>query len=140
MKPLPKFELQFPRGEIKDLAARYQYEDDAKPLEAGQRIRRGEHSRANLEVIFRWKTGGRGVSRLNRNADMEIADALHLAVHAQTERAAIAVLCGLYGVDVPVASAVLTAIDPVRYTIIDYRALESLGVTDYVATVDLYLA
>jgi hypothetical protein len=49
------------------------------------------------------ENGGRGVSRLNRNADPEIADALKLAVHAQTERAAIAVLCGLYGVNIPVA-------------------------------------
>ena len=67
-------------------------------------------------------------------------DALHLAVHAQTERAAIAVLCGLHGVDVPVASAILTAVAPERFTIIDYRALESLGVTNYVPTVDFYLA
>lgn len=60
MRPLPTFELQFPRIEIKDFAARYQYKDDAEPLEAGQRIRRGEYTRANLEVIFRWKTAAEG--------------------------------------------------------------------------------
>jgi len=103
------------------------------------RIAGGEYSRANLETIFRWKTGGRGISRLGRNTDAEIEEALRLGAGAQTERAAIAALCGLFGVNVPVASAVLTAINPERYTIIDFRALESLGVTKYNETIDFYL-
>jgi hypothetical protein len=45
-----------------------------------------------------------------------------------TERAALAVLTGLAGVDVPVAFAILTVVDPARFTIIDFRALWSLGV------------
>jgi hypothetical protein len=81
-------------------------------------------------VIFCWKTGGRGISRLHRNTDEEIADALLLAVRAAADRSALAVLCGLNGVEVPVASAILTAINPERFTIIDFRALESLGITD----------
>jgi hypothetical protein len=52
----------------------------------------------------------------------------------------VAVLCGLRGVEIPVASAILTAIDPERYTIIDFRALESLGVKSSWHTVDSYLA
>lgn len=63
-----------------------------------------------------------------------------MAVHARTERAAVAVLCGLRGVEIPVASAILTAIDPKRYTIIDFRALEALGVENSWHTVDSYLA
>ena len=43
------------------------------------------------------------------------------------QRSPIAVLCGLTGVNVPVASAILTAIYPSRYTVIDFRALEALG-------------
>jgi hypothetical protein len=133
------FELQFAPALLRELAARYQYDDENKALMAGSRIAGGENSRTNLEVIFRWKTGGRGISRLSRNTDTEIEDALRMAVGAQTERAAVAVLCGLYGVEVPVASAVLTAINPQRYTIIDFRALESLGIKSYYATVDYYL-
>jgi len=72
--------------------------------------------REHLSEIFEWKTKGRGRSRLSRNSDQEIADALSLAVTARTERAAVAVLVGLQGVLVPVASAILTAIDPDRYT------------------------
>lgn len=69
-----------------------------------------------------------GVSRPARNGDAEIADALDLAMAARTERAAIAVLTGLSGVEIPVASAVLTVTDPDRYTILDFRALWSLHI------------
>lgn len=60
---------------------------------------------------------------------------------ARTERAAMAVLTGLSGVEVPVASAVMTAIDPARYTILDFRALWSLQVERVgYYTVGYYLA
>ena len=137
--PKEPFRLQFTPEQIKPLAARYEYGGDADALKAGQRIARGDFSRANLEMIFRWKTGGRGISRLSRNSESEICDALELAVNAKTERAALAVLCGLTGIDVPVASAVLTAIDPERYTVLDYRALESLGVELSWYTYEFYL-
>ena len=108
-------------------------------LAAGKAIAQGDHTRENLTVIFRWKTGGRGFSRLSRNRDEEIQEALSIAAQAQTARAALAVLLGLSGVDVRVASAVLTAVDPTRYTILDFRALEALGVSVAYYSVDLYL-
>jgi hypothetical protein len=55
------FQLQFAAAQIKQLAARYRYDDDTEALEVGHRIACGDYSRANLEVIFRWKTGGRGI-------------------------------------------------------------------------------
>jgi len=42
-------------------------------------------------------------------------------------------------VEIPVASAILTAIDQERYTIIDFRALEALGISSAYHTVDSYL-
>jgi hypothetical protein len=78
------------------------------------------YSRQNLKDIFEWKTKGRGRSRLGINSDEEIADALRLAKDVKTERAAIAVLTGLAGVLVPVASAVMTTINIDRYSIIDF--------------------
>jgi hypothetical protein len=81
----------------------------------GQNFRRDQYTRKNLETIFEWKTSGRGRSRFTKNNDEEIADALRLAVEAKTDRSAIAKLLGLNGVQVPVASAVLTAIDPERF-------------------------
>jgi hypothetical protein len=51
----------------------------------------------------------------------------------------VAVLTGLIGVNVPVASAILTAIDQRRYTVIDFRALEGLGVKGIVVSINFYL-
>jgi hypothetical protein len=59
------FQLQFPASEVAHLAKRYSYEEDKSVLEAGRRISRGDYSRANIEVIFRRKTQGRGISRLH---------------------------------------------------------------------------
>ena len=135
-----EFTLQFEPADIPRLAKSYQYQQDDEALAAGDRIRSGDYERSNIKTIFDWKTGGRGKSRLQRNSDEEIADALRLAVSAKTERAAIAVLLGLQGVLVPVASAILTAIDPKRYTVIDFRALEALGSKSKDRSVNFYLA
>jgi hypothetical protein len=64
-----------------------------------------------------------------------MADALRLAVAAQTERSALAVLIGLVGVDIPVGSAILTTIDAV----LDFRALYSLSIERSFYSVDFYL-
>ena len=131
--------LQFDPEEIPGLTKRYGPKQDDAALAAGHRIDDGEYTRKNLGEIFEWKTKGRGRSRLLRNTDREIADALALVVKAQTERAAIAVLTGLHGVNVPVASAILTAIDPDRYTVIDFRALAALGSKTQNRSIDFYL-
>jgi len=71
-----RFVLQFDVSEISSLAARYVVDDqgaDDQALRAGREISSGNYSRDNLQVIFRWKTGGRGISRLRRNTDEEIA-------------------------------------------------------------------
>ena len=139
---MPLFTLQFDSSRIFEFARRYKYQDDDIALEAGERIKTGLFTRMNVEQIFGWKTKGRGRSRLLKNTDDEIADALRLVVDARTDRAAIAVLLGLSGVGVPVASAIVTAIYPDRFTIIDFRALEALGISRSLATsitVEFYL-
>jgi len=118
--------LKLRYSEIIALAKRYrsdekEFKTEIMALKAGKIIRRGECSRRNLETIFEWKTKGRGRSRLNKNSDEEIKDALQLACSAKTERAAMSVLRGLNGIDVPVASAVMTAVYTKRFTIIDFR-------------------
>lgn len=138
-KPSADFNLSFDPKEIPIYAARYSFEEDKVALAAGRKIFTGDYNRENLRAIFRWKTKGRGIGRIKRNSDNEIADALGLAVQAKTERAAVAVLVGLYGVDVPVASAILTAIYPKRFTIIDFRALQALGTDSSNRSIDFYL-
>src|SRR5262249_7445156 len=115
--------------------------EDEKAAAHGKSLVDGNYSRAAVEGIYRWKTKGRGISLLRRNSDGEMADALRLACSATTARSALAVLTGLRGVDVSVASAILTAMMPDKYTIIDYRALEALDTTGAGPySVDYYLA
>jgi len=136
--PISGFKLQFNPALIPALVKRYNPSNDNDALNAGKAIRDGTYTRAKLRVIVHWKTK-RQKKRLEENSDAEIRDALSLAIAARTERAAISVLRGLQGVDTPVASAILTAIDPKRYTVIDFRALEALGVTTNDRSVNFYL-
>jgi hypothetical protein len=133
------FRLAFNPVKIQDLASRYDYASDDDPLAAGKKILMGKYTRTNLAVIFEWKTKGRGRSRIQRNSNAEVSDALKLAAEAKTDRAALAVLTGLRGVGVPVASAILTAMHPKRFTVIDFRALEALGVKAPAISIEFYL-
>lgn len=125
--PTGVFQLQFSPSEIKSLSSNYKLDqEEHAAFDAGARILSGDFNRKNLDPIFRWKVRDRGKSRPLLNTDEELSDALQLAVLAKTPRAAISVLTGLSGVAVPVASAIMTAIKPEYYTIIDFRALEVL--------------
>jgi hypothetical protein len=133
-----RFSPRLTPSEAVGCAARYKAIDDEDALKAGRRIKAGECSRAHLQTIFKWKTKDRGKSRIARNSDAEIEDALRLTILAKEPRSGLAVLTGLYGVDIPVASAIATAIHPDRYTVIDRRALETLGYKG-AANMPLYL-
>lgn len=139
VKSQPKFKLRFETREIPKLARKYKSEDDKKALRSGKKIAGGKYSKEHLMIIFEWKTRGRGRTRITKNTDKEISDALRLACAAETERSAIAVLCGLNGVDIPVASSILTCINPKQFTIIDFRALESLSIKRGSKSLDFYL-
>jgi hypothetical protein len=67
--------------------------------------------------------------------------ALHFAAAPDTPEAmAVAVLTALHGVGIPIASAILTAVAPKRYTVFDFRALEALGVKNWTESVNFYIA
>lgn len=120
--------LQFPASEIPRLAAAYRLDArERAAFAAGARIRDGDFSRDNLAPILTWKVNDRGRSRPLRNSDAEVADALRTALLAATPRAAVAVLVGLSGVAVPVASAILAAVRPEHYSVLDHRGLGALG-------------
>jgi len=134
------FKPKFTDAQVPALVKAYGPESDDDALRAGQGIASGTYSLENIKSIFKWKTNGRGISRQENNKPGEIADALRLAAQAETERSAMAVLCGLNGVGVPVASAILTAMFPTRFTVIDFRALQSLGCeNDDDGTINFYL-
>jgi hypothetical protein len=99
-----------------------------KALSAGRRISEGDYSLENLIAIVEWKSS-RPKGYVNKNDPSDISDAFVTLDKCKQDRTKVAVLIGLRGVQVPMASAILTAIDPEHYTIIDVRALQSLGVT-----------
>lgn len=114
------------REEALLLSREYNYGNDLELERAGDAIRNGDYARRHFDAIFKWKTRNRGKSRPQKNSDAEIAEALRIVVAVKSPRLAISTLCGLVGVAIPVASAIMTSIRPSEYTIIDFRALEAL--------------
>jgi hypothetical protein len=128
------FQLQPSESELQELADQYwqkagvkEHELEKAAFEAGEAIRNGEYTLANLEAIVRWKSE-RAVQYLIGNSNEKIRKALKVAASAEasTEEAMNA-LIELHGVDIPVASAILAAIYPEQYTVLDFRTLEALG-------------
>ncbi len=128
------FQLQPAEAELQELAEQYwqkagrkEQELEKAAFEAGESIRNGDFTLANLEAIVRWKSE-RAVQYLIGNSSEKIRRVLAVATkpEASTETAMNALL-ELHGVDIPVASAILAAIYPERYTVLDFRALEALG-------------
>jgi hypothetical protein len=128
------FQLQPTVSELNQLAEQFRreagererrLEDDA--FDAGTAIRNGDYTLGNLEAIVRWKSE-RAVHYLIGNSTESIRRALEVAAAPEASpHEAIGSLLALHGVDLPVASAILTAIFPQRYTVMDCHVLEALG-------------
>lgn len=128
------FQLQPAESELQQLADEYWKKAGDKEqalekaaFEAGESIRNGDYTLANLEAIVRWKSE-RLVQYLIANSDEKIRQALAVAASPESStETAMRALLDLHGIDIPVASAILAAIYPERYTVLDFRALEALG-------------
>jgi hypothetical protein len=128
------FQLQPAEAELQDLAEQYwqtagekEHELEKAAFEAGEAIRNGDYSLANLEAIVRWKSE-RAVQVLIGNSNDKIRRALTVAASLESStETAVKALLDLHGIDIALASAVLAAIFPERYTVLDYRTLEALG-------------
>ncbi len=128
------FQLQPPETELQHLAEQYWqkageklHELEKAAFEAGEAIRNGDYTLANLEAIVRWKSE-RAVHYLIGNSSEKIRRVLGVAAApGASTQGAVNALLELHGVDLPLASAILAAIYPERYTVLDYRALEALG-------------
>jgi hypothetical protein len=134
IKMVAYFQLQPAEAELQDLAEQYwqtsgekEHELEKAAFEAGDAIRNGDYSLANLEAIVRWKSE-RAVQVLIGNSNETIRRALSLAASTQSStEIAVNALTELHGIDIVLASAVLAAIFPERYTVLDFRTLEALG-------------
>jgi hypothetical protein len=128
------FQLQPAELDLQQLAEEYWKEAgererqlEAAAYEAGEAIRNGEHTLPNLEAIVRWKSE-RMVHYLIGNGSENIRAALAVAASpTASPEEAVNALVSLRGVDISIASAILSAIYPDRYAVLDYRALEALG-------------
>ena len=128
------FELQPAEADLQQLAEQYWQEAGERErqlekaaFEAGEAIRNGDYSLLNLETIVRWKSE-RVVHYLIANSNENIKSALAVAASPDVSiEDAVKALIGLRGVDISVASAILAAIYPERYAVLDYRSLEALG-------------
>jgi hypothetical protein len=134
IKMVAYFQLQPAEAELQDLAEQYwqtsgekEHELEKAAFEAGDAIRNGDYSLANLEAIVRWKSE-RAVQVLIGNSNEKIRRALALAASPEsTTEIAVNALTELHGIDIVLASAVLAAIFPECYTVLDFRTLEALG-------------
>jgi hypothetical protein len=140
--------LRFDQSEIGQLEQGYlqraagikdggQVDRDAEA--AGARIRDGDRTKTNLDILFRWKhSSSRFLATLIKVFDSnspERVTAVLNAVHEIVESGgdagdAVTKLVELNGVAVPTASAFLANIYPEKFTVIDILALRSLGVDD----------
>jgi hypothetical protein len=128
------FQLQPAEADLQELAEQYwkkadekEHELETAAFEAGEAIRSGDYSLANLEAIVRWKSE-RLVHYLIGNSNEKIRRVLAVAASPESStESAVKALLELHGVDITVASAILAAIYPERYTVLDFRALEALG-------------
>jgi len=129
-----RFELQPDAQELQQLAEQYwqkagmrEKQLERAAFEAGEAIRGGDYSLVNLEVIVRWKSD-RMVHYLVGNSEAKIKRVLAVAASPESSvRTAVEALTSLRGIDLPIASAILAAIAPERYNVLDFRALEALG-------------
>jgi len=128
------FELQPAESELQHLAGQYwqkaghrEKELEKAAFEAGAAIRGGDYSLGNLETVVRWKSE-RVLHYLVANSEAMIRKVLAVAASPETPvREAVEALTSLRGIDLPIASAILAAIAPERYNVLDFRALEALG-------------
>ncbi len=131
---MAQFHLQPAESELQQLAdqcwqkaGEHEHELETAAFEAGAAIRAGEHTLANLEAVVRWKSE-RVVHFLIGNSEAKIRQVLAVAASPEsTTRKAVEALLELRGVDLAIASAILAAIDPSRYNVLDFRTLEALG-------------
>jgi hypothetical protein len=138
------FTLKWSTEEISQARSRYredagELKREAAAFESGRKIAAGDTEPERLIAIIHWKSSRPKGRIMGSNEPEELSEALRVATSAKQVRTAVGVLCGLNGVGVPVASAILTAIYPRKYTVIDWRALKALGAKKSWLTLDDYL-
>jgi hypothetical protein len=87
--------------------------------------RRGSFTRAEFRAMCRWKSP-RARLQWEQNSSARVRAVSRAALATRDERARMKLLTSLRGVGVPMASAILTLLDPRRYGVLDIRAWQLL--------------
>ena len=126
----PPFVLQCDPAQLPELASRFAYDDGTRIVEQiGPRAKaRGYYMRDEFLELCSWKTQ-RSRSRVARNSAGEVEEVTRLALSARSEALRIWAPMALEGVSWATSSVLLHFAHRDPYPILDYRALEALGVT-----------
>ncbi|HEY2471567.1 MAG TPA: hypothetical protein VGI45_27510 [Terracidiphilus sp.] len=128
------FELQPKEAELQKLAEQCWEEApnrerhlEEEAFEAGEAIRNGDYSLANLEAIVRWKSE-RLVQYVISNNTGSIRRALEAAASPEcTTAEALSALLALKGIEITLATSILATIHPDKYIELEMGDLEALG-------------
>jgi hypothetical protein len=103
--------------------------EDKKTLALVQKLRPARRRRyltpGELEAVCRWKSA-RAIRHIRANSPWRVRSATRRALATRSERQRLTLLRTLQGVSVPMASAILTLLDPRRYGVIDIRVWQLL--------------
>lgn len=86
---------------------------------------RGYLTKPELIKICRWKSA-RAIRHIRRNSAASIRETSSEAFRTRGEQKKLSLLTSLYGVSIPMASAILMLTNPSRYGVIDIRVWQLL--------------
>lgn len=133
---LQTFSLQCQPEELVEFSGRYTYQngtDDRILEEIRPRVQQlGYILYDDFLLICEWKTQ-RSKSRVRKNSQEMVKEASAFALTAKEEKLRVETFTLLEGVSYPTASVFLHFLHPEPYPILDFRALETLGIKEPVA-------
>ena len=118
-----------PYTSVKPIVRKYLTDEDedtsALIAELRPARKRGYLTPSELETVCRWKSP-RALPYIKSNSPSRVRSATRRALDTKSERLRLEALVELQGVSVPMASAILMALDPKRYGVIDIRVWQLL--------------
>ncbi|HRK21809.1 MAG TPA: hypothetical protein PLX06_08375 [Fimbriimonadaceae bacterium] len=120
--------LTLNRKTVLEYAAKYPAGYDQPIAELVAEVqKRGHLTKLEFEIVGEWKSP-RARPKLRSNSAEHIEEASRIALSTPVEELGIGVLLTLNGVSYPMASVILHWFHSDPYPILDFRALESLGI------------
>ncbi|TSA20836.1 hypothetical protein D4R75_07090 [bacterium] len=102
-----------------------------KELSAARK--RGYLTKPDLIKVCKWKSA-RAIKHIRRNRVDSIRKVTRAAFRTRSEQKKLSLLTSLYGVSIPMASAILMLTNPSRYGVIDIRVWQLLFAMGSVTT------